>query len=89
VDYGAAGLKTLAVDCGSIEVEALIRNEGSYDYILNLSAMKLVRSESDLHTLMRMTMVNVFNTGKTLRFLKMVQESTFVFLLTKQQIQSI
>jgi hypothetical protein len=55
------------VDCGSIEFAALMRNEGPYDYVFNLSAMKHVRSESDPYTLMRMIMVNVFNTIKTLR----------------------
>ena len=41
--------------------------EGPYDYIFNLSALKHVRSEKDPYTLMRMIMVNVFNTVKTLR----------------------
>ena len=35
--------------------------------MFNLSALKHVRSESDPYTLMRMIMVNVFNTIKTLR----------------------
>jgi len=35
--------------------------------VFNLSALKHVRSESDPYTLMRMIMVNVFNTIKTLR----------------------
>lgn len=67
VGYGSGEFKTFAVDCGSIEFEALMLNEVSYDYIFNLSALKHVRSESDPHTLMRMTMVNIFNTVKTLR----------------------
>ena len=41
--------------------------EGPYDYVFNLSALKHVRSEKDPYTLMRMIMVNVFNTIKTLR----------------------
>ena len=41
----------------------------SYDYVFNLSALKHVRSEKIL-TLMRMTMVNVFNTIKTLHLAK-------------------
>jgi len=52
--------------------------------------MKYVRSESDPTYVNAYETVNVFNTGKTLRLSKkMVQESTLVFLLTKQQIQSI
>ena len=65
--YGSGDFKTFAVDCGSVEFEALMASEGPYDYIFNLSALKHVRSESDPYTLMRMIMVNVFNTIKTLR----------------------
>lgn len=65
--YGSGEFKTFAVDCGSVEFEALVRNEGPYDYVFNLSALKHVRSEKDPYTLMRMVMVNVFNTIKTLR----------------------
>lgn len=65
--YGLGDFKTFAVDCGSVEFEALMESEGPYDYVFNLSALKHVRSESDPYTLMRMIMVNVFNTIKTLR----------------------
>ena len=65
--YGSGDFKTFAVDCGSVEFEALMAREGPYDYVFNLSALKHVRSESDPYTLMRMIMVNVFNTIKTLR----------------------
>jgi FlaA1/EpsC-like NDP-sugar epimerase len=68
--YGSGAFKTFAVDCGSIEFEALMANEGPYDYVFNLSALKHVRSEKDPFTLMRMIMVNVFNTIKTLRLAK-------------------
>jgi FlaA1/EpsC-like NDP-sugar epimerase len=68
--YGSGEFKTFALDCGSVEFEALMKNEGPYDYIFNLSALKHVRSEKDPYTLMRMIMVNVFNTVKTLRMAK-------------------
>jgi FlaA1/EpsC-like NDP-sugar epimerase len=68
--YRSGEFKTFAVDCGSVEFDALIRNEGPYDYVFNLSALKHVRSEKDPYTLMRMIMVNVFNTVKTLRLAK-------------------
>ena len=70
VGYGSGDFKTFALDCGSVEFEALMKNEGPYDYIFNLSALKHVRSEKDPYTLMRMIMVNVFNTVKTLRLSK-------------------
>jgi FlaA1/EpsC-like NDP-sugar epimerase len=65
--YGSGEFKTFSLDCGSVEFEALINNETPYDYVFNLSALKHVRSEKDPYTLMRMIMVNVFNTIKTLR----------------------
>ena len=68
--YGTGDFKTFALDCGSDEFEALLKNEGPYDYVFNLSALKHVRSEKDPYTLMRMTMVNVFNTVKSLRLAK-------------------
>jgi len=70
VGYGNGEFKTFALDCGSVEYEALMKSEGPYDYVFNLSALKHVRSEKDPYTLMRMIMVNVFNTIKTLRLAK-------------------
>lgn len=66
VGYGSGDFRTFAIDCGSVEFEALVASE-AYDYVFNLSALKHVRSEKDPFTLMRMIMVNVFNTIKTLR----------------------
>jgi len=68
--YGSGDFRTFALDCGGFEYEALITNEGPYDYVFNLSALKHVRSEKDPYTLMRMIMVNVFNTVRTLRSAK-------------------
>ncbi len=59
--------KTFALDIGSIEYDALIKSDGQYDYVLNLSALKHVRSEEDPFTLMRMIEVNIENTDKTVR----------------------
>jgi len=59
--------KTFALDIGSNQYDALIESDGNYDYVLNLSALKHVRSEKDRFTLMRMIDVNVFNTDKTIR----------------------
>ena len=68
--YIQGDFRTFALDCGSIEFEALMADEGPYDYVFNLSALKHVRSESDPYTLMRMISVNIFNTVKTLRLTK-------------------
>jgi FlaA1/EpsC-like NDP-sugar epimerase len=58
---------TFAIDCGSDIFDSFILNGQGYDYVLNLSALKHVRSEKDPFTLMRMIDVNVFNTDKTVQ----------------------
>ena len=68
--YGSGEFKTFAIDCGSLEFEALVNDQGPYDFVFNLSALKHVRSEKDPFTLMRMIIVNIFNTVKTLRMSK-------------------
>jgi len=65
--YIKGDFKTYALDIGSIEYDAFIKCDGKYDYVLNLSALKHVRSEEDPFTLMRMIDVNIFNTDKTIR----------------------
>jgi len=65
--YINGDFQTFALDIGSIEYDAFIESDGEYDYVLNLSALKHVRSEKDPYTLMRMIDVNIFNTEKTIR----------------------
>ncbi|RED44002.1 polysaccharide biosynthesis protein [Winogradskyella eximia] len=65
--YINGDFKTFALDIGSIEYDAFITSDGNYDYVLNLSALKHVRSEEDPFTLMRMIDVNIFNTQKTIQ----------------------
>jgi FlaA1/EpsC-like NDP-sugar epimerase len=65
--YMESDFQTFALDIGSIEYDAFIKADGKYDYVLNLSALKHVRSEKDPYTLMRMIDVNVFNTEKTMK----------------------
>ncbi len=82
IGYGSGDFKTFAVDCASLEFEALIENEGPYDYVLNLSALKHVRSEKDPYTLMRMVMVNVSNTIKTLHLAKKMDTKNYFCVST-------
>lgn len=65
--YINGDFQTFALDIGSVEYDAFIKADGHYDYVLNLSALKHVRSEKDPFTLMRMIDVNVFNTDKTIQ----------------------
>lgn len=64
--YGDGDFQTFAIDCGSRKFDALMAAERQYDYILNLSALKHVRSEKDPFTLMRMIEVNILNTISTI-----------------------
>ena len=63
--YIEGDFRTFAIDCGSREFDALMASGDGYDYVLNLSALKHVRSEKDPFTLMRMIEVNVLNTLTT------------------------
>jgi len=65
--YISGDFQTFALDIGSLEYDAFWEADGTYDYVLNLSALKHVRSEKDPYTLMRMIDVNIFNTDKTLQ----------------------
>ena len=65
--YIEGDFQTFALDIGSVEYDAFIEQDGDYDYVLNLSALKHVRSEKDPFTLMRMINVNISNTVKTIQ----------------------
>jgi FlaA1/EpsC-like NDP-sugar epimerase len=65
--YIDGDFQTFTLDIGSIEYDAFWNTDGNYDYVLNLSALKHVRSEKDPFTMMRMIDVNIFNTEKTIR----------------------
>lgn len=64
--YIDGDFSTFALDCGSSEFEAMMSAAGGYDFVLNLSALKHVRSEKDPYTLMRLVRVNILNTISTL-----------------------
>ena len=59
--YIAGDFSTYAIDCGSQEFKKFIDEKGPYNYVLNLSALKHVRSEKDPFTLSRMIDVNIMN----------------------------
>ena len=65
--YIDGDFQTFALDIGSPIYDAFIESDGIYNYVLNLSALKHVRSEKDPYTLMRMIEVNILNTIKTIQ----------------------
>ncbi len=60
--YIQGDFQTLPLDCASPEYSHYISAQKPYDYYLNLSALKHVRSEKDPYSLMRMIRVNILNT---------------------------
>lgn len=67
IGYNDGEFATFSIDCGSSIFDSFIKNGAGYDFVLNLSALKHVRSEKDPYTLMRMIDVNIYNTDKTMR----------------------
>ncbi|MDY0039583.1 MAG: UDP-N-acetylglucosamine 4,6-dehydratase [Desulforhabdus sp.] len=65
--YIKGEFQTLPLDSDSPEYHAFLTSQPPYDYILNLSALKHVRSEKDPFTLMRLIKVNIFNTDQLAR----------------------
>ena len=66
IGYIKGEFRTFAIDISSKIFNRFIENQVPYDYVLNLSALKHVRSEKDVYSLMRMIEVNIFNTEKTI-----------------------
>ena len=64
--YITGSFSTFALDIGSVEFDAFMKQASGYDYVLNLSALKHVRSEKDPYTLMRMIQGNIFNTESSI-----------------------
>ena len=65
--YTGGETRFLPLDMGSLEAAAFFDNQAPYDYVLNLAALKHVRSEKDEFSLMRMIKVNILDTHQTLR----------------------
>lgn len=61
-------LRLFPLDIGSKIFDSFLQENNAYDYILNLSAIKHVRSEKDIYTILRMIEVNILNTKKLLDF---------------------
>ncbi|CAH2032342.1 polysaccharide biosynthesis protein [Trichlorobacter ammonificans] len=61
--------RTLPLDFGSPIMEAFLRNTEQYDVIMNFAAIKHVRSEKDVFSLLQMLDTNVVKQARFLRWL--------------------
>ena len=68
--YNQSKFETFAIDISSSIFEKLVIDNNGYDIWMNFSALKHVRSEKDVYTLMRLIEVNVINTFTTINLAK-------------------
>ena len=80
--YIKGDFQTFALDFGSKEFKALVLSNLKYDYILNLAALKHVRSEKDPFTLSRMLDVNIFNTVESIKLARKVSTKRYFCIST-------
>lgn len=66
--YIVGETRFLPIDMGSLEAAAFLASQPPYDYVVNIAAMKHVRSEKDAFSLMRMIATNILHTRRTLGF---------------------
>ena len=80
--YTTTNFKALPLDVNSSMFDAFIESQENYDYVLNLSALKHVRSEKDPYTLMRLLEVNIFNAIKLARLASRKQSGRYFAVST-------
>ena len=61
IGYISGDFQTFALNVGDEIFKSFIKASNEYDYVLNLSALKHVRSEKDPFTLMRLIKTNILN----------------------------
>lgn len=82
IGYTTSDFQTFALDCGSQEFEAFVNQGRGYDYVLNLSAMKHVRSEKDPFSIMRMIDTNITNALKVIELLNRKRDTKYFCVST-------
>lgn len=76
--------KTFALDFGDPEMSSLLKQQ-DYEYVLNFSALKHVRSERDPYTLMRLLQVNVIANSDLIESLKKMKTLKRVFSVSSDK----
>ena len=72
----------LPLDMGSVETRAFLASQAPYDYVLNIAAMKHVRSEKDAFSLMRMVKTNILDTLTTLNYARSIKAKKYFAVST-------
>ncbi len=63
-------LRTLPIDFGSLVMRRFLRENGPYHYVLNFAALKHVRSEKDIYSLLQLFDTNIRKQARLLGWLK-------------------
>ncbi|MDC1148768.1 polysaccharide biosynthesis protein [Pelagibacteraceae bacterium] len=71
--YITQNFKTFLIDVGSSTFESFLLNK-KYDFILNFTAVKHVRSERDIYSTIRLIKINIIN---YLKFFKFISNKNF------------
>ena len=80
--YIEGDFKTFTLDVNSKYFEMLLNKRGTYDFVMNLSAMKHVRNDKDHYSLMRMIETNFLSTKNILRYMKKFQVKKYFCVST-------
>lgn len=64
-----ADFRVLPIDFGSSVMHRLIKEQASYDLVLNFAALKHVRSEKDTHSILQMLDTNIMKPARLLGWL--------------------
>ncbi len=67
IGYMDCETRFFPLEMDGCEIDAFLATQAPYDYVLNLAAMKHVRSEKDAYSLMRLVRTNVLDTLATLK----------------------
>jgi FlaA1/EpsC-like NDP-sugar epimerase len=67
---GNIDFKALPIDYGSGIFYRFLRDHGQYDYIFNFAAIKHVRSEKDIYSILQMIDTNVIKQARLLKWLR-------------------
>ncbi len=80
--YIVGDFATFCMDASEMNLKRLFEDNGGYDFVLNLSALKHVRSEKDKFSLERMIEVNIFNTVSAYEISKEFNSSNYFCVST-------
>lgn len=81
-DLSSTDLRTFPLDFGSPLMHRFLKEKVSYDLVLNFAAIKHVRSEKDIHSLMRMFDVNLVKAARFLGWLSEEQGACRYFCVS-------